>query len=59
MSYVHFSKCNINDTDTTTRQGLKTNFKNETHSFHTANITYKYISSQPQFFITKQTKALS
>ena len=45
------STCNINDIDTTTRQGKTTNFKTTTHSFHTANISYRHISSQPQFFI--------
>ena len=29
MSYASASKCNINDTDTTTKQGKTTNFKNK------------------------------
>ena len=33
--------------------------KTKTHSFHTANISYRQISSQPQFFIIRQTRALS
>ena len=29
------------------------------HSFHTANISCRHISLQPQFFIIRQTRALS
>ena len=52
--------CKINDTDTTTRRGKTTNFKNKKlpHSFHTTNISYRHISSQPQFYINRQTRAL-
>ena len=31
----------------------------KSHSFHTANISDRHISSQPQFFIIRQTRALS
>ena len=42
MSYVSYSKFNINDTNTTTRQGKTTTFKNKK-----PNISDRHISSQP------------
>ena len=33
--------------------------KTKTHCFHTANTSYRHISSKPQFFIIRQTRALS
>ena len=33
--------------------------KTKTHSFHTANVSYRHISSKPQFFIIRQTRTLS
>ena len=33
--------------------------KTKTHCFHAANISYRYISSKPQFFIIRQTRAFS
>ena len=32
--------------------------KTKAHSFHTANISYRHITSQHQFFIIRQTIAL-
>ena len=41
MAYANCSKCNLNGTGTTTRQGKTTNFKKtKAHSFRTTNISH-------------------